>query len=257
MTTKIIVYVATYNSQERIDNFLGDYKRCLNKIEEIYNIRPLLVVTNTGKPLSYSSIKTIGMLGGKLVNHPAKKRCPRDIVYLKIKDIEPYIKGDPILIAWDDDYALNSYALALTWKIYKDNPKIDFFSLMKPMDYQEWWGMEKLSGFTMITAKTMLGGASSYRWSAIKDHIYDFFEFYKVDGESSPSKKSYGSFDRAIWPFIDQRVGITTYHLFDFSLIQHCNYFSHYTQRKLAMGHYYGSYYDPYCNPFKLVGVEP
>lgn len=254
---QLIVYVATYNSQRRVDNFIGDYQRCFKKTKEIYGFEPKLVITNTGRPLSSSSIKTIETLNGEVSNHPSKKRCPRDIVYLKIKDIEPYLKGDPILVAWDDDYSVNPYALSVLWKVYKENSKVDFLSLMKPMDYQEWWGMEKLSGFDFITAKTMLGGSSSYRWSAIKDHIYDFFKFYKVDGESSPSQSSYGSFDKALWPFIDHRGGIKTYHLFNFSLIQHCNYFSHYRKRVNTMGHYYGAFYDPYCNPFNLVGVNP
>jgi hypothetical protein len=42
------------------------------------------------------------------------------------------------------------------------------------------------------------------------------------------------------------------------SLVQHCNYVSHYLDiRDGKLNHYYGRFYDPYANPFVLFGVEP
>jgi hypothetical protein len=257
---KIIVYVATYNPKnlpDRIDNFLGDYRRCYDKLVELYGFEPMLVITNTGGELSKSTCEAIERLNGVVNNYPEKRRTPRDLVFLKVKGIEPFTKGDPIIVAWDDDYSMNPYALAFTWKIYQESKKVNYLSLLKPMDKQDWWEWDKVCGFDFAVAKTMVGGSSSYRWSVFSKHIYDYFSHYKVDGKGKYTIGEKKSFDQTFWQFIESREVIKTYHLWNLSLIQHCNYGSIYKERGARLGHYYGRFYDPFCNPFELMDVKP
>jgi hypothetical protein len=261
LINNMVVYTATYGNYDRLENFLNDYESSKNMLYDLYKINCKLVIVNTGKKFNRVQGGHISRVASIVKKVRDKPRAGRDAYYHKLKAAEPLLNDKTILVSFADDVAINPYALAVMWKVYKENPQVNFLSAMMPMegDGEGRWSKVMLSGFEFIKAKSMLGGASSYRWRVFRKYIYDYIKKYNIDGESAKIGYGISSFDATIWDYIDKICGgLTTYNLISFGLVQHCNYVSHYLDiRRGKMNHYYSKFYDPYCNPFELVGVEP
>jgi hypothetical protein len=226
----------------------------------MYGFFSRLVLINTGPAFSAKQMGDIIRTGASFYEIEDKPRAGRDVFYYKLKFAEAFLEPGSILVNFADDIALNTYVLSFIYKIYKNHDEVNLLSALMPMEGEGNFKKVNLSGFDFAIGRSMLGGCSTYRWSYLKRYIYDYFEKFEVNGEKAPLGFGQGSFDRTIWGFIEEKSGeeLKAYSLVSFGLLQHCNYISNYLNiRRGKLNHYYGKYYDPFCNPFELAGVDP
>lgn len=252
---KFLVNVSVYNDEERLENLLESCSRSVLPGDLKDRVRYLLV--NTGDPLT-SRTKTLRkMLGAKEeIIVPNRRRAARDVVYVRFQVARRIVeKESTVLINWDTDYVVNPHALAFTEEVFRDNADIQVASLLKPAGSYPHLLRLKKSGFWWLLADSCMGGSSIYRFAWAAKWLLLFFASYKTNGINTPHGKGVGSFDQRIWPFVTAQTGrpVQIFHLWDFSLVQHCNFISHYVgERKDALHHTWGDCYDPCLNPFEI-----
>lgn len=242
----LLCCTVTLGEKKRLDNFIRSLTIALDKTPE-YDNNFCLLLTDTGPGTTFSSLYKKLINASLMWNGDLRGLGPKNLVYHRIKHLEEFgVEDNDIIMAYDDDYVFNPYFLKFTTKIFSENKDINFLSLLKPEDFHRHpeWKIEKRSGFGFIRHPSCMGGSSMYRWGAFKEHIYDFFTLYQIDGKSSCGDST---FDQSIWKYIKGRdPNFTFWHLCDFSLVQHCNYGSYWDRD----GHTYGASFDPCVNPF-------
>jgi hypothetical protein len=176
--SNLVVYTATYGAFDRLENFLKDFQRSNDKLEQLYGFRAKISVVNTGDEFSSGNMDFIHNNTDMFKQVASRPRAGRDVWYHKFKTIEGIMKDDDILISFADDIALNAHALPVMWKVYKENEQVNYLSPLMPAESGGDWPFAELSGFPFVIAKSMLGGASSYRWSAFKKYAYEFIDAF-------------------------------------------------------------------------------
>jgi hypothetical protein len=159
-------------------------------------------------------------------------------------------QDDDIYWNADDDYAFNPYWADFALTIFRENPEVNYLSLLKEkLSYKE---TRNLSGFSMGIQPSCMGGAFGVRWSVFKEHMGQWLQEHNVSDESPGSG---GMFDVEFWPWLYVKSQDVVYAPADFSLIQHCNLVSNFLETKRSRtDHMYAYAYDPLTNPFRLLG---
>jgi hypothetical protein len=251
------IVTCTYNppgsDYKRINNFLISLRNSLLTVPEMKKKLAILIIM-MGEPLPDMLIDYYAAYMDMLCVDSGirDKRFARSVALIRHKIMRELVMKNDIVCTFDDDYALNPYALKFINMIYEENVQVDFLSVMKPNQNYPASYLTKLSGFLFWVTESCIGGATTYRWKEFRKYADDYFEYYETTPEGSGFKES---FDQTFFPYIAERIGKPFfYHLMDFGLVQHCNYLSYWFKQRggTARSHAYGDRFDPFINPFEL-----
>lgn len=239
----IVVSVSSKN-QERLQGFLDDIGGChFDQGDKI-----LVVKTGEGLEIPYTYVGN-----AKIERRQGKvgKRLYADIIKERNEFLQEIANEDTIIVNTDDDYSFNPYAFRVIKKVFLENPKVNYISLLKgglptPLTIKP----VIMSGFTFFKVNSCMGGSIIAKWSIFKEDVDQYIEKYNSDN----------MFDIGFFNFINNKYGEdSVYMLFNFSLVQHCNLISSYLESKDERGklaHMYGEHFDPRMNPFDVLDIQ-
>ncbi len=196
------------------------------------------IVLNTGMPheraeLIASSYEKEGF-NVTVRKATLKNRVPyAQVMKMKLKHLEKRdlneiggLGDDDTVWLADDDYAMNPEWHNVSKKIFRENPSVNYLTLGKfPVS-----GLPvfSLSGINFHKVNSLMGGSIMCRFGRFKKDAEVFFSTYGLNN----------MFDQDFWKIVKDDI----YMLADFSMIQHCNFGSHYGRT----GHMYAVDYDPW-----------
>ncbi|MFA4845079.1 MAG: hypothetical protein WC654_00785 [Patescibacteria group bacterium] len=245
---KLVMVVAQYRNMGQLAGFLDSLAGC--SVESLDSAR-LLVVNTDG---SHARLTVPNMETGT-VTISDRPRKYASVMYEKIRIASPWCDGDTIFCNVDPDYSLNSYALEVAHEVMRDNPQINYLSLLKEPGMADLTIPRiELSGWRFCMQPSAMGGAMICRWSHFGPNVQEFFREYGVTGDM-PGRA--GGFDQEYWRFLTRRAGGNSRHvaMSDIGWVQHCNTVSNYLESKGAEGvlsHMYSLDFDPRMNPFEI-----
>lgn len=241
----IVICVAT-KDQKRIEGFLDEVNNCIT-IGLDYKI----IVIDTGGDIDLSRYPSSKPLILKKVS--PIPRLYASVMWEKLNEAKPFCDDKTVLMNFDDDYSVNKYALLFTDKIMKENPEIDYLSLLKEPRMINNSGELLLSGFRFSRQPSCMGGSMIVRYRPFVSQVEAFFNEYWVTGNNPGTG---GMFDVPFWEFLKNRYGLenVVYTTSSFSLTQHNNLVSSYLATKRDKFDFMsGLDYMPRTNPFELI----
>jgi hypothetical protein len=232
---KVVMCVATM-TQNRAIEFMEGARKVYGDF--------LVVVVGTGEDLMNLTFtmrhETTTATCVQLENKP---RQYAEVMLEKFRAVTPHCDDDTIVIMIDDDYSVNPFAIEFIDKIFSENPRVDYMSVLRGSGLIE-ANIEMLSGLPFMRCHSMMGGSMIVRWSTFKSHAQTFFDQHGI----------WSMFDVPYWSHLGKHYGINdvVYTLMGpCSLMQHCNLGSNY--RGKEEGHAYGEFYDSRINIMEWV----
>lgn len=252
---QIVVCVAHFDNEPRFLGVLNEGLECNRAPGDV------LVVVNTGavEEKFSENEKTEYSMNCTYRSILNKKRRYASVMKAKVETclMSKFTKEEFIFMNLDDDMSLNPHALSFARLIFEENPHVDYLSLLRgPGVMVNDMNEAYLSGFRFFRHPSTLGGAIIARWSTFKRDVTGFFDQNSVTEDDAGSG---GMFDQSFFFYLKRSLGRSyeVYTLRDFSLVQHCNLVSSYSEeRKDLLSHMYAINYDPRMNPMSFQGAR-